>query len=247
VTIKPLRFPLFTVKVFGLLLTIAGTMLSFPGKSQPAIIKDKDGFSNVRAGSSIGSKINDTLKSERVVYFFEEGTENNWAYIDYNKGEDQKTGYVHRSRIRLLDSLRLFKQSIPREGIIKLYLDSFLFSITTMKFIPTGRRITRNRAGEGATYISEIDGKKPWGTDGNMPRKEYRSILFINGRDSIALPQKEFQNLFEPTDNTMFAFHDPETGKLYLECNNGDGAGGYVVVWVFNKKGLIGREIFIPF
>ena len=144
--------------------------ISFCSNAQLGIIKDPDGFCNVRADASNQSKIEDTLTNGRFVFAFEEGSKNNWLLLDYHKGKQHNTGYIHKSRVVFLKDLTAFKEITVTDTLLKLELNDMQITIKSGQFVKTGRKITykKNEGGEGQ-YVDAIDGKNVWGTDGGMP------------------------------------------------------------------------------
>jgi len=61
-----------------------------------AVVKDKDGYVNIRAKENVKSKIVGTLPNNTLVYEFldEEFNPSNWVHID--------SGYVHKSRLKMI-------------------------------------------------------------------------------------------------------------------------------------------------
>src|SRR5690348_3914374 len=64
--------------------------------AQIAIIKDPDGFSNVRQSASKQSKVVDTLSNDNLVFAYVESAEGNWLPMDYKKGNNVRSGYIHK-------------------------------------------------------------------------------------------------------------------------------------------------------
>jgi len=66
--------------------------------SLKAIIDDADGYTNVRSVGSSNGQILDTIKAGEIFYTYIQ--EKNWWHI---KTPRNKVGYMHSSRIRLLE------------------------------------------------------------------------------------------------------------------------------------------------
>jgi hypothetical protein len=222
--------------------------ISFCANAQLGIIKDPDGFCNVRAEPNTQSKIEDTLTNGRFIYHLQDDeTKNNWLLVDYHKGKDQHSGYIHRSRVVFIKDLIPFKNITANDTLLKAKLNEMQVTIKAGSFIKAGRKINdKNPAGEN---FALIDGKTIWGTDGGIPRTEYKSIQFKSGAQTLNFPKSSYNDLFEVISvkrNTTLRF-DKTTGKVYIEAGNSDGAGSYEVVWVINKGKIEWREAFIPF
>jgi hypothetical protein len=224
------------------------SFISISSYAQLGIIKDPDGFCNVRADASNQSKIEDTLANGRFVYHLEDDEiKNNWLLVDYHKGKDHRTGYVHKSRIVFLKDLTAFKEITLKDTLLKLQLNDMQITIRSGQFVIAGRKITYKKYGE-RQYIDAIEGKSPWGTDGRMPLTEYKSIQFKSGAHTLTFPRLSFNDLFEIGSlRGTSAWLDKATGKVYIEAGNGDAAGSYIVVWIINNGKIEYREEFIPF
>jgi hypothetical protein len=231
-----------------LLSCIILTLISFCANAQPGIIKDPDGFCNVRAEPNTQSKIQDTLTNGRFFYHLQddETKNNNWLLVDYHKGKDLHSGYIHRSRIVFIKDLTPFKNITANDTLLKAELNEMQIIIKSGSFVKAGRKIIdKNPTGEN---FALIDGKTIWGTDGRMPRTEYKSIQFKSGAQTLNFPKSGYNDLFEISSvkHTTLGF-DKTTGKVYIEAGNSDGAASYEVVWVINNGKIEWREEFIPF
>lgn len=223
--------------------------ISFCANAQLAIIKDPDGFCNVRAEANNQSKIEDTLTNGRLVFHLTyDESKNNWLQVDYHKGKEDRSGYIHKSRIVYLKDMTAFKAIAVNDTLLKLELNDMQITFKTGTFVKAGRKIDYKKPAEEYPFIVAIDGKIPWGNDGRMPNSEYKSIQFKSGANTIALPKSSYNDLFEIGSlNTTSAWLDKTTGKIYIEAGNGDASGSYTVVWVINKGKIEYREEFIPF
>ncbi|GJH40990.1 hypothetical protein RCZ04_15400 [Capnocytophaga sp. HP1101] len=99
--------------------------------------------------------------------------------------------------------------------------------------------------------ITKIDGKTFQGTDGNMPKREYKSIeVVVNGK-RVTIPKSAYSDLYNPNldvaDSDYYTYnsvyYDKETDTIYIVASNGDGAGGYAVCWQIEKAVYKGRKI----
>ncbi len=215
--------------------------------AQLAIIKDPDGFCNIRKDANNQSAIEDTIANGRLVFAFEEGSKGNWLLVDYNKGKETLPGYIHKSRVVFLKDMTAFNEIVVNDTLLKLQLNEMQITIKAGSFVKAGRKLTYDKQSGAMTSVSLIDGKRPWGTDWNMPRNEYRSIQFRSGTKTLNFPKSSFTDLFEPNLDLTSAFLDKTTGKIYLKAANSDAAGAYLVIWILNNGKIEHRETFIPF
>ena len=212
-----------------------------------AIIKDPDGYCNIRESADIKSKIKDTVSNGRLICVLEEEAKENWQIVDYKKGDKTLSGYVHKSRITFLADMVKFKVTSLKDTMLILELNDMLIAVRKRNFTSKGRQITYEKPSNEQQLVKNIDGRFPWGTDGNIPRNEYKLIQVKSGTHTLTFPKTSFSDLFEPRLNNTSAYFDKATNTIYLEAMNGDGAGGYVSVWVVKNEQIIQRETFIPF
>jgi hypothetical protein len=214
--------------------------------AQTAIVRDADGFCNVRDSASGSSRIIDTLGTGRLVYVLEDQADGDWLSVDYRKGVKTRTGFINRSRLRWLGSLPKFKTLHADIDLLKLQLDTLGFVFARRPFTVSGRKVAYEN-GDGGKLVKSIDGRHAWGTDGGLPRYEYASVQMIWGRQTIDLPFHLYKDLFEPNFQMTTAYLDRSAGLIYVEGENGDSAGSYVVVWTISAGRVVNREVFIPF
>jgi hypothetical protein len=77
--------------------------LTLLAQNGPAIIKDADGFTNVRSGPGSEFNVIDTLLNEDFFYF-KFGDNSDWAKVTAWKGR-QIEGFIHKSRIQEVKKL----------------------------------------------------------------------------------------------------------------------------------------------
>lgn len=222
---------------------LINTTLSFGQEFQFAIVKDKDGFVNVRSSKEIKNNISDKLENGVIVTHF--GQEGNWILIDYQKNGKDLNGYVYKDRLKAItDYTEIQKKKILQNGI-KLLNTNIEIEITEKQFIKANHTLKYNKS--YPTILDKIDGKAIFGTDGTLPNKEYNSISITIDSQKITLPKEALENLFEPNFEFTIANYDEITETLFLQAINGDGAGGYAVLWLIAKGKYIKRITTIPF
>lgn len=224
-------------------IALINTTITFGQEFQFAIIKDKDGFVNVRSSKEIKNNISDKLENGFIVTHF--GQEGNWILIDYQKNGNDLNGYVYKDRLKAItDFTQIHKRKIIKNGI-KLSNTKIEVIITEKQFSKENHELKYNKS--YPTILDKIDEKVIFGTDGTLPNREYNSISITIDSQKITLPKEALENLFEPNFESTRANYDETTETLYLQSLNGDGAGGYAVMWLIEKGKYKKRITTIPF
>jgi len=216
-------------------------LLGFPALSsygQFALVADKDGYSNVRKEGQSGAPVIDTLHNGHLVFCWE--TKEGWTNIYYaKKTSEERPGYIHRDRFKLITDY----VSIPARG--KDYSvfskDSIIVTQSIRPFDKAQYRVSYVKGEPGV--VASINGRQVYGTDGELPKRAYRSIRIRLGNRELALPKNAFDDLFEPTPWNTTVNYDRERDILYIQSMNSDGAGAYSVIWTIGKGEYIGRWI----
>ena len=208
-----------------------------------AVVKDKDGYVNIRAKENVKSKIVGTLPNNTLVYEFldEEFNPSNWVHID--------SGYVHKSRLKMIGEFPSIGKGKEQGNSITIAGKGISVTITTQKFDKTKHKITKKKHKEYSEYI--IDGKRAQGLDGGLflPENHYKSIVVnINGKN-VSIPKSAYDDLYQvwvhPYNNEVY--YDKEDDVLYIFVRCGDGAFSYKVCWQIVKGEYKTRIIGEPF
>ncbi len=155
-----------------------------------AVVKDKDGYVNIRAKENVKSKIVGTLPNNTLVYGFfdKEFNPTNWIEVD--------KGYVHQSRLKKIFDFRAIEGKVQGNSVV--YDDKDVkVTITKQKFDKTKHKITKKKHKEYSEYI--IDGKSAQGLDGDLflPEDHYKSIsVTINGKN-VSIPKSAYDDLYQ--------------------------------------------------
>ena len=203
---------------------------------QIAIIKDDDGFTNVRKLPNIKAEIIYRLKDTEVFSYNtpNEKLNSDWVtiYISKNKYQlkndekDTLIGYIHKSRLCPIEDLEVYT------GI------NFLFKYKLQKF-----SLENKISDYDGKRLTKIDGQRIYGTDGDMPKIEVKEMhVTINGQ-VVNVPKILYKDIFEC--NNKFLINKNKESFIVSQWNS-DGAGAYLIVWVFNAKEVIQRLILIP-
>ena len=211
-----------------------------------AVVKDKDGYVNIRAKESVKSKIVGTLPNNTLVYGFfdKEYNPTNWIEVD--------KGYVHQSRLKKISDFRAIEVKVQGNSIIFDDKDVKV-TITKQKFDKTKHKITKKEH-DGWTELI-IDGKAIYGIDiygGNddsLPEDHYKSITVTMKGKNVPIPKSAYDDLYEIGiwDTNNFAYYDKEDDVLYIIAHNGDGYLAYEVCWQIVKGEYKTRIIGEPF
>ncbi|WP_119080526.1 SH3 domain-containing protein [Chitinophaga alhagiae] len=218
--------------------------LSLQLHAQFALVEDKDGYVNVRDKPSLSGTVTGRVPSGNIVFCME--TAGEWYSVDYGSGKQTGSGYIHRSRLQMV-------RNFPEIAVQKATEDSIIFRQDSLRLV-LGKRLFRqenrqlqyNRSGE-YQYLARIDGRDFWGTDGGLPRQEYSVFrLSWKGRP-VNMPDSAFNDVFEPNFFHTQLRYDSAGGRCFVEAINSDGAGGYVVIWMFERGVYKTRQVFYGF
>ena len=214
-----------------------------------AVVKDKDGYVNIRAKESVKSKIVGTLPNNTLVYGLFDTTQDetgeeiffNWIAVD--------KGYVHKSRLKMIGEFPSIGKGKEQGNSITIAGKGISVTLTQQKFDKTKHKITKKKHKEYSEYI--IDGKSAQGLDGDLflPEDHYKSItVTINGKN-VSIPKSAYDDLYEVamyTDNNA-VYYDKEEDTIYIIAHNGSGANAYEVCWQIVKGEYKTRIIGQPF
>ena len=227
--------------------------------AQLAIIKDKDGYTNVRELPTSKSKVIDKVYDFEVFYAYD-GTggldyevPKQWDYILYNYekteyfSSEPEFGFMHRSRIQYLTDFDILNTSIIGSNFIRLKNDSntIQVKIECDNFVDSSHHIEY----KGKYNIIHIDGRMSWGTDwgmGHMLKTKINSISVDMDGNSIVLPTFAFDDLYNPNLSKTEVYVDKASSNLYITMLNSDGAGAYLVALVIHNGKYHSRFVGIP-
>ena len=207
-----------------------------------AVINDKDGYVNVRKEKSVHSKVLKKLDNNTLIFVLEydKAHDGNWIYAD-------NEGYIYNDRVKWIEKLPKIAKGITKGNTIVFEGKEIQVTLSTEKFDKSKHSFKYHK--EYRDIIEKIDGKPFWGTDGNMPKREYKSIeVKIRGKQ-VPIPKSAYNDLYESSLYIEFnsVHYDKDNDILYIVANNGDGAGSYMVCWQIEKGVYKGRKVGIPF
>ena len=207
-----------------------------------AVINDKDGYVNVRKEKSVHSKVLKKLDNNTLIFVLEydKAHDGNWIYAD-------NEGYIYNDRVKWIHNFPQIAKGIAKGNTIVFEGKEIQVTLSTEKFDKSKHSFKYHK--EYRDVIEKIDGKLFWGTDGNMPKREYKSIeVKIRGKQ-VPIPKSAYNDLYESSLYIEFnsVHYDKDNDILYIVANNGDGAGSYMVCWQIEKGVYKGRKVGIPF
>ena len=207
-----------------------------------AVVKDKDGYVNIRAKENVKSKIVGTLPNNTLVYGFfdKEFNPTNWIEVD--------KGYVHQSRLKRIFDFRAIEGKEQGNSVIFDDKDVKV-TITKQKFDKTKHKITKKEH-DGWTELI-IDGKKIYGIeiyggDDSLPQDHYKSITVTMKGKNVPIPKSAYDDLYQIFYFNRLIYYDEEAEALYIFANNGDASWAYIVCWQIVKDKYITRIIGQP-
>jgi len=217
--------------VLTIILTALTIQITF---GQVATIQDPDGWTNVRKAPDGKSEIIHKIYENEVFWYDYEETdqEQEWISIylpknDFSLGKSEPSyivGFIHRSRLLPLEKLQGYTGN------------DFIFEYKLSDFDSTNRIIDK----QDGKWITAIDGRPVWGTDGNFPKTQVDDIKVIIDGQKIEIHEVLYSDIYE-CDSGISIYKNGDT--YYAHQWNSDGAGAYEIVWVLKKNGLKQRLV----
>jgi|GEM_PF-449154 len=239
-------------------------LITAVSKAQYRIINDNDGFVNVRktpgtSGAVICRLLNGIMVRESGVA---DTIHKNWIPVEFYLPKDIArqikfkpesaqeypaskvmtghllfTGYIHKDRLINIHEQQQLTMDRSR-GVFVLYNDSINVIIDDAAF-----EEGKHKIGKEGNFVEKIDGHYFVGSDGEVPRYEFKTFSVRIGSQKINIPKTSYYDLYEPNlNNFTSGFVYKQT--LYVIMHNSDGAGTYDVVFIFKNKKYIGRYVF---
>jgi len=222
------------------ILTIS--FISLYSKAQEyAIIKDKDGFVNVRKGPNAKSEIIGKLYVDDIFSYDTESESAGWVEIykeDIKKDNSMIEGYIDKTRLFPLSQLKSLGRKFTGSHSVGIKNDSISITINASAFNAKSHKLHY----DGQNQLISIDGKHIWGTDGNMPKVKITGVNVSINNTNIIIPKSEFGDLYEPNFRLFHAYLF-KNGTIYIEMDNSDGVGAYTIIWVIKDNKYFKRYI----
>ncbi|YCM42861.1 hypothetical protein V2O64_16250 [Verrucomicrobiaceae bacterium 227] len=214
------------------------------------VVQDSDGHTNVREKADLGSKIIARVDHGQLVWIFQ-GGKTKWPEVIFmDKKGKEHTGFIHASRLKALTDFKRVTGKVSEEKQTETFEKGDLkVEISLEPFDRKGRKLIYQEDEYGGRYLVTIDGLPYWGTDGAVPADQYRKITLQKGGKTTTVPDEALKNLFNPglyPGNTTVTIN-PKDDAIYITSFNSDGAGGYLVGFVFEDGKFKSRAVLSPF
>ena len=206
-------------------------------------IRDTDGYTNVRADSSTSAKIIGQLHDGDV--FTYTYTYHGWVKVYYQPDEFSNRGYlegyIYHDRLLAIDDLQPLSENgrTLAGGHLTLHNDSVTVELRMAPFQAKQHVLEKDKRG----WIQKIDGKRPVGTDGEMPDQKLISLHMIIRGNLVDIPAAAWNDVYEPDPETCHVFFDTRTGFIYVNILGSDGAGAYEIFWIFKNGRYVKRYV----
>lgn len=231
------------------LLALVFLSLSQLANAQFAKIIDKDGYVNVREQATVHSAVVSKIAANEIVYVFTDEQFGDWVIVDYTDNQNKNiTGYVHHSRIKFVESYPQIPTMTFDESTATFIAMDITVEIRSEKFdYEKNKKYFSSTTYEGYTMVDKFKGRKLWGTDGGIPTSHYISIKATIKGKTVQIPDKEIESLFNVNNEFATCYYDDLNDTLYINSVNGDGAGGYAVLFTIEKGKYKTRVLTMPF
>ena len=163
--------------------------------SQFGIVNDLDGFVNVRNSAEKGDNVCDILENGFIVYCFE--PVGNWINIDYKKNGKELNGCIYKDRIKYITDFKNIPLISNLAEKVKLENGNVKIEISETKFIKEKHNLEFLK--NDKSILLKIDDLQIFGTGGNIPKREYKSIQIEIDNVKLELPNVALKNLYEPS------------------------------------------------
>ncbi|MCI4666800.1 MAG: hypothetical protein MRZ79_01470 [Bacteroidia bacterium] len=239
------------------------------------IINDPDGYTNVRDEPNSKAKIVGKIANGELFFLYNYSREilegngitydPNWPlinfsgwpehYFDTEITENLKKqgiplkkrefeGYIFKGKIKAISQMEALKGHQLGPDFLVFSDGESSFLIKSGPFTEENHKVERKeRYG-----VVKIDGREPLGTDGGLPKNEFKWIKFVEGDKIMDISMSSVQHLYEPRMRTKSTkMFKGEDGTYYLSMTNSDGAGAYVACISFKGgkvKALTAQSVF---
>lgn len=213
-----------------------------------AVIKDKDGFVNVRKEKNKTSPVVGKLYSLEAFTCMPD--QSDWWHIWYARDAETGNpsyieGFVHKSRIVVLNNHATVNPKNVYADSAVLNVHGLIVIIKKQAFRAKNNKLQYSKAQPRENIgriLQKINGKNFWGTDGDIPKEVITDISVAKNKEPIVIPRNAFNDLYQPNLKTLSVYFGPEN-TLYIFMQNSDGAGSYAIFWIIKNNKFYKRYI----
>jgi hypothetical protein len=204
----------------------------FGAQAQFAFVEDKDGYSNIRDSASGASRIQSRVMNGDIVFCFD--LTGDWYNVDYYTKPENGNGYIHQSRLKMIDAFPALAADRKGKDSIVFWGDSLKISVSVTPFVAQNYQLQYKKS-DGYRFLSKINHRAFWGTDGAIPTLQYKRISCVWKGREVPVPDSALWDVFNPNLHMTQVRYDRQHQRWFLQATNSDGAGGYEVIWMFEK------------
>jgi len=137
---------------------------------------------------------------------------------------------------------------IEENNFIQYYNDSLSLKVEAIKFDSSKYIFSYDESG---SYLTKLNNRKFYGTDGCSPGYSTKISLKINNKN-IAIPENIFSDLFEPNikcinlDSGLYCYiktYISDNNEIVLTIRQGYGAAAYIAIIILDNQGKLIKKI----
>ncbi len=219
------------------LITLIFFTLCFQAVAQLSIIKDPDGYTNVRADTSIQSEVLFRVLHGEVfqdIYDYPYHKNPTWRPIQMTLGHSaehcynspEKSGYMHRSRVLPIQDIRTRLTRTISDNLITLENDSIQVRFSLVK--------VENQPQEACLL----------GTDSGygIPNNKLSGLTVSVNDRPVTIPAAAIDYIYQIQQNTIkgYVYQD----LILITSSTNAAAGYYECVWVISNGKYLKRYIY---
>ncbi|MEO5931255.1 MAG: hypothetical protein ABIR47_15080 [Candidatus Kapaibacterium sp.] len=148
--------------------------------------------------------------------------------------------------MRRVEHVASSREMIHMAGVLQSG-NSYDICIASKPFIRARHRLGYEKTqGNEMAFLTTIDGRKFYGTDGGIPQTELSVIAIRTNGRALSIPRSAYADLYNPNivEDTISYIEAYESGNgdyLSILMNGSDAAGSYKVQWVFDHHRYVTR------
>ncbi|WP_212002846.1 SH3 domain-containing protein [Chitinophaga sp. HK235] len=212
--------------------------------AQMALVQDKDGYTNIRKNAGISQTVIGKVLDGDIVFLLE--PEGEWYNIDYYHKGEISGGFIHRSRVKTIDTFEKIPAKEQTDNRAVFQKDSIKVMLTAKPFVLKDNTV-QYATQDNVRYVDKINHQPYYGSDGGLPTRQYGSLVIQYGKRNIPVPDSVIRGLYQPNMELTAVNYDRKNDRLYITADNSDGAGHYSLLWLFEHGIYVRRVLFFGF